>query len=41
MVFTQLVAEESLSRDSFLLAAFPAIFISFGLWFNFVNQTYS
>jgi len=41
LVFTQLVAIESLNRDSFLLATFPAMLISFGLWFNFVNQTYS
>ena len=41
LVFTQLVAVESLNRDSFLLATFPAILISFGLWFNFVNQSYN
>ena len=41
LVFTQLVDAESLNRASFLLASFPAILISFGLWFNFVNQTYS
>ena len=41
LVFTQLVAIESLNRDSFLLATFPAMLISFGLWFNFVNQSYN
>ena len=41
LVFTQLVAVESLNRDSFLLATFPVILISFGLWFNFVNQSYN
>ena len=41
LVFTQLVAIESLNRDSFLLATFPEMLIGFGLWFNFVNQSYN
>ena len=41
LVFTQLVAIESLNRDSFLLATFTEMIISFGLWLNFVNQSYN